>query len=334
MFIEIPSIVIAFFVAGLSAMCLFPLFMWVALRYDIVDKPDNQLKQHEAPTPYLGGAALFLSWFVGVAFTGFLAPLSLGLVIGLCATSALGLWDDLYTLSPGRKFVGLSFIAAFFLHHGVYLKTLWIPFWATLPLSFLWLVTMMNAFNLIDIMDGLCGVTALGAAIGFGGVAWYLGQWSLLVILASLVGALYVFLLHNKPPAQIYLGDSGSLFLGGFFATVPLLFDFGSVWSPHSYGFLVIPVICAIPLGEVLILIVIRRWKGIPFYRGSRHHFAHFLQGRGFSPWRILLSVFLLSCLLLVLSLLFLAKLVSLLQWIALGAICALCWLVFVYYLP
>ncbi len=110
--------------------------------------------------------------------------------------------------------------------------------------------------------------------------------------LVALGGSLMAFLWYNRPPARIYLGDAGSLWIGGFLAIVPLFFSWGSY---NAHGYLTQFFILSIPLIEVFSLIVIRSYKRLPFYLGSPHHFCHYLQANGWSKRWILLYVAVIS---------------------------------------
>ena len=154
-------------------------------------------------------------------------------------------------------------------------------------------------------MDGLATTLASCAAATFLVIAIYLGHIELAIILSAFLGALIGFFVFNRPEAKIYLGDAGALFIGGFLATVPFLFDWGTF---HAYGYLTPIIVLAIPLLEVGTLIIIRRYKGIPFYRGSPHHFSIYLQEKGWSKYKILLYVLLMSFWLAICSFLFFTK--------------------------
>jgi UDP-GlcNAc:undecaprenyl-phosphate GlcNAc-1-phosphate transferase len=116
-----------------------------------------------------------------------------------------------------------------------------------------------------------------------------------IVLLTAFLGSLCAFLWYNRPLASIYLGDAGSLFIGGFLATTPFLLNWGTY---ITYGYISPIVILGIPLLEVVSLIIIRCYKGIPFYRGSSDHFACYLQAKGWKKDHILLYVFGLSSML------------------------------------
>lgn len=224
------------------------------------------------------------------------------IVVGLTLLFFLGLIDDLIPLKAYQKFAGQALVAFCFLKAGFYLKTtFFLSSWFNIGISLLWIATVINAFNLVDVMDGLATLLAICATISFGIVAIASGQGDILLLLAPLLGALMAFFWYNKPKAQIYLGDTGSLVIGGFLSVVPFLFNWGLY---GAYGFLTPLIILAIPLLEVVTLIIVRTYKGIPFYNGSPDHFSIYLQQKGWSKNAILCYVASLSLLLCVVAML------------------------------
>jgi UDP-GlcNAc:undecaprenyl-phosphate GlcNAc-1-phosphate transferase len=157
-------------------------------------------------------------------------------------------------------------------------------------------------------MDGLATTVALGCAFSYLVIAYLFQQDQVILLLIAFIGSLLAFLWYNKPRAKIYLGDAGSLFVGGFFSALPFFFP----WSRfHTLAFLTPVIVLAIPLFEISSLICIRSWKKIPFYRGSPDHFCHYFQRLNWSiPW-ILMSVATLNIAMLGLSFAFLFNLVS-----------------------
>jgi len=136
-------------------------------------------------------------------------------------------------------------------------------------------------------------------------------QYFLSLLILTLIAPLIVFFIYNKPSAKIYMGDCGSLFLGGFFAAIPLFFS----WScNNAFGFFVPLVILGVPLFEVIMLILIRTYLGIPFYKGSPHHFSSFLLSKNWSKNRILILVSIFSLILSVFSILFLFNFINLIS--------------------
>lgn len=270
----------------LITLYIVPVVMQIAAKLDVLDIPDGTIKKHDKPIPYLGGIAIYIGFIATLAlFFSFEVRIVL-LLIGVTLLLFLGLIDDLVRMKAYQKFVG-QFIAAFcFLKSGFYLKeafflhNLW-----SIPLSLLWILSVINAFNLVDIMDGLATVLALWATIAFMVCALFLGQTSIALFLTAFAGTLCGFLFYNKPPARIYLGDAGSLYIGGFLATIPFLLP----WSYNTpWGYFAPVIVLAIPLLEVFALVVIRTYKRIPFYNASPDHFALYLRAAGWSKMQIL----------------------------------------------
>jgi UDP-GlcNAc:undecaprenyl-phosphate GlcNAc-1-phosphate transferase len=150
-----------------------------------------------------------------------------------------------------------------------------------------------------------------------------------MILLASFLGPLCAFFIYNRPPARIYLGDAGSLFIGGFLGTVPFLFDWGTY---NWYGYLTPIIILGIPLLECVSLIVIRSYKGIPFYQGSPDHFSCYLINNGWYKTSVLWYVSLLSIFLGGISLLFSLGIVGITNTIGLGLLFLIVWIAGLHY--
>jgi UDP-GlcNAc:undecaprenyl-phosphate GlcNAc-1-phosphate transferase len=263
-----------------------PFIIFFAFKNNIVDAPDGKIKQQKTPIPYLGGIAIYLgfvlSLFFFVSFQGYLSFFIFGLTILL----VLGLVDDLWVTTPFQKLLGQMVAAASFLIAGLSLKEVFLSSWGNYLLSFFWILSIVNAFNLVDVMDGLATTLAICATASFLIFSFIFGLSSTTILLSAFLGSLCGFFYYNKPSAKIYLGDAGALFIGGFLAVIPFFFN----WRLHSVnGFLVPCVVLAIPLLEVLSLIVIRTYKGKPFYYGSPDHYCLYLTAKGWSKYEILL---------------------------------------------
>lgn len=331
MFFEsLVMILTAMTVSFLVTFYLVPLVISIALRFNIVDNPDGKLKQHKKPTPYLGGIAIYIGFLCSLAmFFPFEGTFAL-FFIGITLLFFVGLLDDLNPLTPLQKFAGQGLAAFCFLKAGFYLKEHFFTWLLGIPLSYLWILTVINAFNLVDIMDGLATTISFGAALSCMIMALYFGQLYVALLFAILIGTLIAFFYYNKPQASIYLGDAGSLFLGGIFAATPFLMPWG---TNTVYGFLAPVIILAIPLLELGFLIIVRTIKGIPFYLGSPDHFAIVLQKKGWSRYAILGGCLAMSGVLTGITLLFLSGTFSLGSVLALAAMVACAWGVGLYLL-
>lgn len=274
-----------FIFALLLVLYLIPLLIQAAYRLKILDTPDGGIKNHKAPVPYMGGVAVYLAFIAPLALAYPFKNSILWLLFGTTLLLFIGMIDDLHVLKPGQKFLGQLIAVLCFLKGGFSLKSIFFSSYANLALSVFWMLSVINAFNLVDVMDGLSSTIALVAAGSFLTLALMLKLYHVSLLLITFCGALLGFLYYNKPPAKIYLGDAGALFIGGFLAAIPMLFP----WSAQSWDAYYAPaVILGIPLLEVTSLVIIRLWLGIAPYRGSPHHFSIYLQKKGWSKYKIL----------------------------------------------
>ncbi|MFN3412652.1 MAG: MraY family glycosyltransferase, partial [Thermoanaerobaculum sp.] len=183
----------------------------------------------------------------------------------------VGLVDDFGALTPLPKLLGLGVSVFALLRAGVLVELVQLPFALHWILAIFWLFLVANAINLVDIMDGLAsGLSAL-AALGMAAVAFFTGQTLLAVLAASLAGGLVGFLPANLAPARMYLGDAGSLSVGLTLGALALAVKWSEV-SPA--GFLAPLAFLALPLSEVAYVTLLRARQHIPFWKGSRDHFA------------------------------------------------------------
>ena len=285
---------------------LTPAMRSYALHHNIVDKPDMRLKKHLRQTPYLGGVSVFLSFmpiFFGVAI-----PMRDKLIMasGFFLLLLIGLIDDCYPLAPLNKLIaqfGVACYFALFLYQQAF--SVWI-----LPFFVFWFLLLVNAFNLIDIMDGLAVTVAIACNICFFLLSCIVSYCPCAFLFISFALLLSVFLMYNGPPATIFLGDAGALFIGGFFAILSWYCFF--VPQVEFKSLLAAILILAVPIIEVCMLIVIRTAKSIPFYQGSPHHFSQYLQKKCWSVYTILLFTFIGSLLFGVVGILFWLELIGL----------------------
>jgi UDP-GlcNAc:undecaprenyl-phosphate/decaprenyl-phosphate GlcNAc-1-phosphate transferase len=261
------KVVASLFISFFATYWVVPHIIVLAKKFNILDIPDGSVKKHKEPTPYLGGVAVYLGFIVASAAVLPASATLLHFFLGLTLLLVVGLTDDLMPLSPAQKLLG-QVVAALCL----------VPadFGFTWALSLFWVVTLINAFNLIDVMDGLASLVAIAATATFLGLALLWGQESLALVLGAFLGALCAFFLYNRPPAKIYLGDAGSLFLGGLLGAVPFMLRWPEA-VPTFSAIVISVVILAIPLLELASLIVIRTAKRIPFYKPSPDHFSFYL---------------------------------------------------------
>jgi len=278
----------AFLTALVTAYLITPFAMALARRFGIMDHPDKRLKKHRSPTPYLGGLAIF------IAFAGAVMAVKLvhagtprgvvGVMAGATIVFLVGLFDDLRPLRPWQK-MGLQILAALVpIYFGVHIKFIDNP-WGYIPLTVFWLVGITNAFNLLDVMDGLSSGVAAIAALCFWIISFQTGRLNDAIMAASIAGACAGFLFYNRPSARIFMGDAGSLFLGFSLGAVAIGLGYS---QKTELGVMAPLMILGVPIFETLFLIAIRWQAGKPVMHGSPDHIALRLRKMGYSTWKCL----------------------------------------------
>lgn len=242
-----------------------------ALRIGFVDRPDGRLKRQPEPVPYLGGLAVYVSFLVSVALTFELSQEVLGLFLASALVVVFGLIDDLGALSPRVKLVGQTLACVVLIKSGIYVKLAFVPVWLAVPLTLLWLLATINAFNLIDIMDGLSAGVAAIAALAIFALTASAGRVVPSIMCVALAGALIGFLRYNFEPARIYLGDTGSQFVGLLLGALAMN---NSVTDRNLVAALAPLVILGVPLFDMLFVMHVRQLRGMPIMMGSPDHVA------------------------------------------------------------
>jgi UDP-GlcNAc:undecaprenyl-phosphate GlcNAc-1-phosphate transferase len=161
--------------------------------------------------------------------------------------------------------------------------------------TILWILTLINAFNFMDNMNGLCaGLGAIGA-LYFAAISASEGQYLVALIAFLIVGALLGFLPYNFPAARAFLGDSGSHLVGYLLAILAILPHFYSRYNPRPYAVLIPLLVLAVPLGDLLCVVLIRWRLGKPFYIGDNNHLSHRLVRKGLNRTESVLLIWLLA---------------------------------------
>lgn len=294
-----------------------PLWRAWCRRTGLVDDPGHR-KVHREPIPLAGGLAVLTGLLVplGAALLlvagrwlhpGTLDPLEYGLgrrggqvlvlLVGAIGVVLLGGWDDRHELRPGRKFTGQVLIAALVAASGIRI-TLFVPnVLFSYAVTILWLVTLMNACNFMDNMNGLCGGVGVIGAFWFALKAAVAGQFLVASIAFLACGALLGFLLYNFPGASAFLGDAGSHLVGYLLGVLAILPHFYSTEHPVRPAVLNPLLILAVPLADLVSVVIIRWRQGRPVYVGDTCHFSHRLVRRGLSPSTAVLVLWLLTAL-------------------------------------
>jgi UDP-GlcNAc:undecaprenyl-phosphate/decaprenyl-phosphate GlcNAc-1-phosphate transferase len=268
--VAVTLVFLAFVLALLLGLYFTPVARQAALRFGIVDNPDGRLKRQAEPVPYLGGLAVFLSYLIAVGLVLPLDSLLLGLLLAGTLTLLVGLIDDFGVLTPLAKVAGQAVAIFVLLRCGAVIELVEIPQGLRWPLAAVWLLGVCNAFNLLDIMDGMAAGVGAIASLAMGAVALVNGEVPEAVAAFALAGSLLGFLVFNFNPARIYLGDAGSLAIGITVGTLAMAIR----WSDTSpAGFLAPLAILAVPLADTAYVTVLRARTGKPFWHGSPDHF-------------------------------------------------------------
>ncbi len=281
-----------FALSFLLALALTPLVRVAALRMGYVARPKDD-RWHKVPTALFGGVSLFLAWTAPLAWILSDHPSLLIVLSGATLAFLVGLVDDIVHLRPYSKLIGQILAACVLIAGGVTVgPTAWpiIGVFVTL----LWLVGITNAFNLLDNMDGLSAGTA-GIAAFFLLVAGLLtGNMGLVMASAGLCGAALGFLVYNFPPAKIFMGDSGSLFLG--FSLAALAIAGTDKHATNLFFAMLIPVlVLAIPIFDTLFVSLVRVINGRAISQGGRDHTSHRLVAFGLPEKTTVMLFYLLS---------------------------------------
>lgn len=214
---------------------------------------------------------------------------------GAVGMVVLGWLDDKHELRPLTKFAGQLAVAAGVAAAGVRITLFVADPWFSHAMTVLWMLTVINAFNFLDNMNGLCaGVGAMGA-FWFGAMAALQTHYLVAALAFLITGALVGFLPFNFPRASVFLGDAGSHLVGYWLAVLAILPHFYSPANPHPWAVCSPLLILAVPLGD-LAWVVLLRWRaGRPFYVGDTNHWSHRLVQRGFTPAQAVLILWLLA---------------------------------------
>lgn len=284
-----------------------------------VDHPGGR-KAHDRPTPLGGGVAITLAALLpivlAISFAWLLADnppswlpdslrihlpgiasktfVGLGIVVAAVTMCAIGLADDVRPMQARVKFIG-QILIALFLVVGCNLRLMsHLPSSLSIFLSVLWILTLTNAFNFLDNMDGLAAGVGMIAAAVFAVAALAAGQLFVPVCCALLAGALLGFLAFNFHPARVYMGDAGSLVIGMLLAVFTILTTFASPdEGQEPFGVLAPLVVMAVPLYDTCSVVFLRWRLGVPIWTGDRRHFSHRLVRRGMGVRQAVLVIWL-----------------------------------------
>ena len=297
--------VIATTVALILALLLIPTIRRMAHRFKWYDLP-NKRKIHTGLIPRLGGPGMYLSFLAAALLTPLLVSLVSGgsnnvrydlrfapFFLGITLIHLVGLIDDFRPLKALLKFFLQILAAAIVTTGGFLIRSLTLPYLGTFslgplayPVTVFWIVGISNAINLIDGMDGLAGGISGFAALSMGIISLLQGAVLTSVLCFALFGAIVGFLVFNYPPAKIFMGDSGSLFLGFCLASFPLA---GGISKISAFGTLLVPVtLLTIPILDIITSVIRRLRNKVPIIHPDKEHIHHKLLDMGLNQRQIL----------------------------------------------
>ncbi|MFH1283210.1 MAG: MraY family glycosyltransferase [bacterium] len=293
-----------FLCALIFSVIITPIMRKIALKFNIFDHPLNKIKTHKNPVPYLGGLAIWFSIILSMVLlrlftnfpTGTLRSLR-GILFGSLLIVLLGLIDDLHLkgINFKIKFI-FQFVAAFILiYFGIKIKFI-APEYMGWIFTFIWIVGITNAFNIVDVVDGLSSGIAIIASCAFLFISLPTEELYVNFTAIILCGACLGFIPYNlSKKYKIFLGDTGSLLIGFILCALSLGTSYTSI---NNIAIFAPILILALPLYDTILVSFLRISKGKSPFLGSKDHFALRMEFLGMSRLKVLIISLLVSILL------------------------------------
>lgn len=281
---------------------LTPLARRLAFFLTVLDLPSESHKTHQQPVPYLGGVAIM----IGSVFTTYSAILVSGnpealsiastVMIPAVLMGIIGLVDDIRKLGPFPRFIAQNIVAVAIAGVLLSTNTFGSPTGMVLLdllLSVLWIVGITNSINFFDNIDGGASGTVAISTLFLFVLAFMSGQYFIGGLSIVVSGATIGFLIWNRPPARIYMGDAGALFLGLLLATLTIRFDPNPIFLSASFA---IPfLLLAVPILDTTVAVLSRIRRGVSPFQGGQDHLSHRLMRLGLNKRKSILTLWLLS---------------------------------------
>ena len=282
------------------SLLLTPVIKKVAFIVGAVDAP-NARKVHTKTMPRLGGVAIFLSFLIAYALAIVVGgvkptPFINAYLLGSLVIVFTGIIDDIRELSAKEKLLGQLIAGIIVVVYGFRVDFLHLPFaenvwhvgWLSIPITILWIVGVTNAVNLIDGLDGLAAGVSGIACISLLLVSLSMGNMSIALLLVIMIGSIAGFLFYNFHPAKIFMGDSGSMFLGFSLSVFSLL----ELKQVTLLSFVIPILVLAIPLSDTFYAILRRILNRQPISKPDKNHLHHTLLHLGFSHRKTVLLIY------------------------------------------
>jgi len=288
-----------FTISAILAMLFVPLMRPLSFKVGALDRGKGR-RVHKGIVPRLGGIGIFLAFLIPFAFFltrgvwGEFHEKMVGILIASTVVMLMGAYDDIRGATIRNKLIAEAVAALIIYAWGISITVITNPFggsialgWLSLPLTVLWIIIVTNAINLIDGLDGLAAGTGV-----FICAAFFLlpgTDFHLQLTYVILAGALLGFLRYNFPPASIFMGDSGSLFLGFFLGATSVL----SSRKATAVVTIMIPIMAfSLPLMDMFYAVLRRYYRGLPLGEADKEHIHHKLLERGFSKRKVLFLLY------------------------------------------
>jgi UDP-GlcNAc:undecaprenyl-phosphate/decaprenyl-phosphate GlcNAc-1-phosphate transferase len=291
---------IALIVSFFSSIIITPLVKKFALKIGATDQP-NERKVHTSVMPRLGGLAIFLSFIIGI-FLFYPNPIDYWpILVGGTIIILTGILDDIFTISAKFKLLGQIIAALVTVLGGIQIEfvTIWqderIYFeYFAIPITILWIIAITNAINLIDGLDGLAAGVSSIALVTISIIAITRGDILIAFLGLVMLGSTVGFLVYNFYPAKIFMGDTGSLFLGYMISVVSVL----GLYKEVTIVSLIIPIIIlGIPIMDTTFAIIRRLVQGRPLSSPDKLHLHHCIIRLGFTHRQTVIMIYALSIL-------------------------------------
>ncbi len=283
-----------------------PLVKSFAYKIGAIDVPKDNRRMHKKPVPRLGGLAIFLGFLISLLVFVPIGRQMRGILLGAVVIVVLGVVDDITPLRAWFKFIVQIAAALIAVYHGVVVTILsnpnvfssepyWALGWLSIPVTVLWIVGITNSVNLIDGLDGLANGVSTISAVTMLVIALLVSEAQTALVMASLAGACIGFMPFNRNPAQMFMGDTGSTFLGYILATISIqgLFKYYAIIS-----FAVPFLILALPMFDTLFAIVRRLAHGQNPMSPDRGHIHHRLIDMGLNQKQAVAALYVVSSIL------------------------------------
>lgn len=307
--------IVLFFISFLISLFLTSLFGRIAKKVGILAIPSER-KIHKKPTPLLGGLGISFSFFlviaIGIIFVNYnlvpefikdyipgiysIFPKLLSIVLCGIIVIFFGLLDDAYELKALQKLFFQFITSTIIFLSGIRITFFISNTFLSYLITCLWIIFMMNCFNLLDNMDGLsAGVATITGFILFV-FAFEMEQLFIATILSVFLGSVCGFLFHNFPPAKIFMGEVGSSFLGYFLGVVSILLTYYKYEENKNFLPLFIPLIVfSVPFFDTISVIIIRLKRGYSIFKADTNHLSHRLVSIGMTQKQAILFIYLLT---------------------------------------